>query len=146
MGQFIFRYSCSRLNGNTSVCLNPLQKGGDPCEGSVHPDLTAQGGAEAGDSNLPVLAVLIEVLQGTARVALERQTFRRRVKLRYCHTLHVEVPSLPEMQMFLWSTLMGNWRAQAVLVIVSTVASLSTGEIPSAESLGLPQPEICMSR
>merc|ERR1719410_1501491 len=63
-------YSCSRLNGNTSVCLNPLQKGGDPCEGSVHPDLTAQGGAEAGDSNLPVLAVLVEILQGTARVAV----------------------------------------------------------------------------
>ena len=53
------------------MCLNPLQKGGDPCEGSVHPDLTTQGGAEAGDSNLPVLAVLIEVLQGTARVALK---------------------------------------------------------------------------
>lgn len=61
-------------------------------------------------------------------------------------TLHVEVPSFPEIQMFLWSTLMGNWRAQAVLVIVSTVASLSTGEIPSAASLGFPQPEICMSR
>ena len=53
------------------MCLNPLQKGGDPCEGSVHPDLTAQGRAEAGDSNLPVFAVLIEVLQGTARVALD---------------------------------------------------------------------------
>ena len=79
MGQFIFRYSCSRLNGNTSVCLNPLQKGGDPCEGSVHPDLTAQGRAKAGDSNLPVLAILIEVLQGTARVALERGLLRRRV-------------------------------------------------------------------
>ena len=129
------------------MCFNPLQKGGDPCEGSVHPDLTAQGGAEAGDSNLPVLAVLIEVLQGTARVALGRGTIKRRVALiKYYLTLHVEVPSLPEMQMFLWSTLMGNWRAQAVLVIVSTVASLSTGEIPSAESLGLPQPEICMSR
>ena len=61
-------------------------------------------------------------------------------------TLQVEVPSLPEMQMFLWSTLMGNWRAQAVLVMVSTVASLSTGEIPPASSVGFPQPEICMSR
>ena len=53
-------------------------------------------------------------------------------------TLQVEVPSLPEMQMFLWSTLMGNWRAQAVLVMVSTVASLSTGEIPPASSVGFP--------
>ena len=73
--------SCSRLNGNTSVCLNPLQKGGNPkftlilkranlnvspCEGSVHANLTAQGGAKAGDSNLPVFAILIKVLQGTA--------------------------------------------------------------------------------
>ena len=44
----------------------------------------------------------------------------------------------------LWSMLMGKERAHMVLEMVSTVASLSTGEIPSASSVGLPQPEICM--
>ena len=75
--------------------------------------------------------------------------------------MQVEVPPSPEMQMFLtitvlpflyplfaygclWSMLMGKERAHMVLEMVSTVASLSTGEIPSASSVGLPQPEICM--
>ena len=40
--------------------------------------------------------------------------------------------------------LMGKERAHMVLEMVSTVASLNTGEIPSASSVGLPQPEICM--
>merc|ERR1719335_1915982 len=59
--------------------------------------------------------------------------------------LHVEVPPSPEIQMFLWSMLMGKLRAQRRLVIVSTVASLKTGEMPSLESVGLPHPLICMS-
>ena len=39
----------------------------------MHSDFTAEGGAEAGDSYLSVLAVSIEVLQGAARVTLDRQ-------------------------------------------------------------------------
>ena len=61
-------------------------------------------------------------------------------------TLQVDFPSLPEIQMFLWSMLIGNWRAQAVLVMVSTVASLRIGLMLSLESVGLPHPLICMSR
>ena len=67
----------------------------------MHPDLTTEGGAEAGDSYLPVLAVIIEVLQGAARVTLTREVSVETLYLKHCLTLHVEVPSLPEMQMFL---------------------------------------------
>ena len=66
----------------------------------MHPDLTTEGGAEAGDSYLPVLAVIIEVLQGAARVTLGREVSVETI-IKHCLTLHVEVPSLPEMQMFL---------------------------------------------
>ena len=56
-----------------SCSLKTKTKKVSPCEGSVHSDLTAEGGAEAGDSYLSVLAVSIEVLQGAARVTLDRQ-------------------------------------------------------------------------
>merc|ERR1712130_542913 len=60
--------------------------------------------------------------------------------------LQVDVPPFPEIQMFLLSMLMGKLRAQARLVMVSTVASLKTGEMPSLASVGFPQPLISMSR
>ena len=60
--------------------------------------------------------------------------------------MQVEIPFLPEMQMLFLLMLRGNSRAQARLVMVSTVASLRTGLILSDWSVGFPQPLICMSR
>ena len=53
-------------------------------------------------------------------------------------TLQVETPFLPEMQMLFLLMFKGNSTAQARLVMVSTVASLSTGLMLSAWSVGFP--------
>ena len=53
-------------------------------------------------------------------------------------TLQVEIPFLPEMQMLFLLMFKGNSRAQARLVMVSTVASLKTGLMLSDWSVGFP--------
>ena len=49
-------------------------------------------------------------------------------------------PPLPEMQMFFPVTV-NNSKIQTKLVMVSVTTSLKTGEIESAESVGLPHPD-----
>ena len=53
-------------------------------------------------------------------------------------TLQILTPFLPEMQMLFLLMLKGNSRAQAMLVMVSTVASLNTSLMLSAWSVGFP--------
>ena len=60
----------SRVDHDPGVGFDPLEEGLDPGKGGVHPDLAAQAGAEAGDPDLPVLAVLVEILQRSARVSV----------------------------------------------------------------------------
>ena len=56
----------SRVDSDASISFHPLEEGLHPGEGCVHPNLAAQTGAEAGDPDLSVLAVLVEILQGAA--------------------------------------------------------------------------------
>ena len=63
-------FSNSRIDSDASISLDPLEEGLHPGEGCVHPDLTAEAGAKAGDADLSVLAVLVEILQGTTWVSL----------------------------------------------------------------------------
>merc|ERR1711997_613892 len=60
----------SRVDSNASVSLDPLEERLHPGEGRVHPDLAAEAGAEAGDADLSVLAVLVEILQGATGVTI----------------------------------------------------------------------------
>ena len=54
--------------------------------------------------------------------------------------MQVLFPPFPEMQMFFPVTV-NNSKIQTKLVIVSVTTSLKTGEIESAESVGLPHPD-----
>ena len=55
----------SRVDSDASISFQPLEERLHPGESSVHPNLTAQTGPEAGDPDLSVFAVLVEILQGT---------------------------------------------------------------------------------
>ena len=56
----------SRVDSDASISFQPLEERLHPGEGCVHPNLAAQPGAEAGNPDLSVLAVLVEILQGAA--------------------------------------------------------------------------------
>merc|ERR1711997_1328162 len=60
----------SRVDGDASICLDPLEEGLHPGEGSVHTNLTAQTGAKTGDSNLSVFPILVQILQRSTRVSI----------------------------------------------------------------------------
>ena len=55
----------SRVDSDASISFDPLEEGLHPGECRVHPDLTAEAGTEAGDADLSVFAVLVEILQRT---------------------------------------------------------------------------------
>ena len=61
----------SRVDSDASISFDPLEERLHPGEGCVHPDLTAEAGAEAGDADLSVFAVLVEILQRTTGVSLQ---------------------------------------------------------------------------